>query len=161
MKHKTYILRSPLSAETTIGRVAELLTKAGVQHKKEGWSICSTSVPIVLLGFQRNLYSRRNWVGLNPFAFISGVDVRCRSDKSGSTEIIVEVNKFRTFLWVGFWAWCAGLAALGLPEPEGGIFFVAISLVAWFVLVSFLSGYLLKKEISGCLKAPQTLVASK
>jgi hypothetical protein len=154
MKHKTYILSSRLSAETTITRIGELLAKEGVQYRAEGLSIFSISTPIALLSLQRTLYSDRNWVGLNPFTFISGVDVRCQLDESGLTEIIVQVNKARTFLWVAFWVSISGLAASGFPTLEGAILFIgAVSLAAWFVLVSFLGGYLIKKEITDCLNA--------
>lgn len=148
---KTYILSSRLSAETTIARVEDLLAKAGVQGRTEGLSIFSISTPIALLSFQRTHYSDRNWVGLNPFTFISGVDVRCQSDKSGLTEINVQVNKERTFLWVAFSVVSSGLAASAMPEPDGAILFIAVTLAAWFGLVSFLGGYLIKKEITGCL----------
>ena len=153
MKHKTYILSSRLSAETTIARVGDLLAKEGVKYRTEGLSIFSISTPIALLSSQRTLYSDRNWVGLNPFSFISGVDVRCQLDKSGLTEIIVHVNKVRTFLWVAFWVSSSALAASRLPKPEGAVLFIAVSLAAWFGLVSFLGGYLIRKEITDCLNA--------
>jgi hypothetical protein len=153
MKHNVYILSSCLSAETTIARVGELFAKEGVQFRTEGLSIFSISTPIALLSFDRTLYSNRNWVGLNPFTFISGIDVRCRLDKSGVTEIVVQVNKFRTFLWVAVWVSSSGLAASAMPIAQGALLFIAVSLAAWFGLVSFLSGYLIKKEISDCLNA--------
>jgi hypothetical protein len=95
MKHKTYMLSSRLPAETTIARIGELLAKEGVQYRTEGLSIFSIGTPIALLSLQRTLYSDRNWVGLNPFTFISGVRCEmpvgqarsyrnCRSSEQGS-----------------------------------------------------------------------------
>jgi hypothetical protein len=75
-------------------------------------------------------------------------------DKSGITEIVVHVNRFRTFLWVAFWVWASALAALGLPKSEGAILFIAVSSAAWFGLVSFSGGYLIKKEITNSLNFP-------
>lgn len=156
MKHKTYILSTRLSAETAIARVGDLLTKAGVRYRTEGLSIVSTSTPIALLFFQRMHYSNRNWAGLNPFTYISGVDVRCQSDKSGLTEIVVQVNRFRTLLFVVFYVILSAIGVVALlaeSEPEGAFFFLAFGLAAWLGLVSFLGGYLIKKEITDCLKA--------
>jgi len=158
MKHKTYILRSGLSAEAVIARVGKLLAKEGVQFRAEGFSIYSISTPIVILSLQRILYSDRNWVGLNPFTFISGIDVLCRLDKTGLTEIVIHVNKFRTFLWVAFSVWVSALTVLGISKPNGAILFIAVGLAAWFAVVwfgfvSFIGGYLIKKEITDCLSA--------
>lgn len=153
MKHKTYTLSSHLSPEGAIAQVEKLLGEQGVQYKTEGLSICSTRTPVALLGLQRTLYSAKNWVGLNPFTFISGVDVLCRLDESGRTSIVVHVKRFRTFLWVAFWVWVSALAASAMPAPEGASLFIAITLTAWFVLVVFFSGYLIKKEIADCLNA--------
>jgi hypothetical protein len=154
MKRKTYIISSRLSAETTIARVGDLFRKAGVQYRTEGLSIVSISTPIVLLSFQRILYSNRNWVGLNPFTYISGVDVRCRLETSGLTEVVVQINRFRTFLYMASWFCAIGLTSIGMPPLEDAILFIiAVSLAGWFGLVSFLGGYLIKKEITDCLKA--------
>jgi hypothetical protein len=154
MKHKTYILSSRLSAEETIARVRDLFGKAGVQYRTEGLSIVSTRTPIALLSFQRILYSDRNWVGLNPFTYISGINVRCRPVRSGLTEIIAQVDRSRTFLWVAYWFCASGLASAGMSTLGDAILFIAVSsAAAWLGLVSFLGGYLMKKKITGCLKA--------
>ncbi len=154
MKDKTYILSSHLSADAATARIGDLLTKAGVQYRTEGPAISSTRTPIALGSFDRTTFSETNWVGLNPFTLISGVNVRCQLDKSGLTEIMVQVNRGRTFLWLAFLVSIIGMTASGLPTLEDAIFFIiALSLVAWFGLVSFLGGYLIKKEITNCLNA--------
>jgi hypothetical protein len=127
------------------------LAKERVEYRIEGLSILSIRMPIALFSLQRSLYSDRNWVGLNPFTFVSGVSVRCQLDKNGLTQIIVQVNKVRTFAWVAFWVLSSALAASRMPKPDGIILFFAISIAAWFGLVSFLGGYLIKKEITDCL----------
>ncbi|MGA7078683.1 MAG: hypothetical protein WBQ43_22460 [Terriglobales bacterium] len=114
-------------------------------------AITSIKTPIVVLGIQPKLYSHSNWVGLNPFAFVSGVDLRFKEDENGVTRVTVRVNRLRGFLWVGFWAACSSLAALAMPEPGGAILFIGIACAAWLGIVSFLGGYLIKKEIAGCL----------
>jgi len=151
MVHKTYELSCRLSIETAIERIEDLLAKEGVQYRTADLSIASIGTPIALFSFQRILYSSRNWVGLNPFTFVSSVIVRCESSSGGLTRIIIQVNQARTFLWSAFWAWCGALSALGMPEPAGAILFMAVTLAAWFGLVSFLGGALIKKEIGGWL----------
>jgi hypothetical protein len=154
MKHRTYILSSRLSADAAIARIGKLLAREGVQYRTEGLSICSLSAPIVLLSLQRIAYSNRNWVGLNPFPFISGVNVRCQPAESGLTDIVVQVNRDRTFLYVASCVCASGFASVGMATLGGAIVLIAVSFAAaWFGLVSFLGGHLIKKEIGDCLKA--------
>jgi hypothetical protein len=40
-----------------------------------------------------------------------------------------------------------------MPQPEGAFLFIGVTIAAWFVLVSFLGGFLIKKEIRDCLNA--------
>ncbi len=101
-----------------------------------------------MLGIQPKLYSHRNWVGLNPFVFVSGVDLRFKQDENGLTRVTVRVNRLRGLLWVAFWITCGFLAARAMPEPGGAILFIGIACAAWLGIVSFLGGYLIKKEIS-------------
>jgi hypothetical protein len=154
LKQNTYALTSRLSAETAIARIGELLAKEGVKYRIEGLSLFSISTPIALFSFQRILYTKKNWVGVNPFTYISGVNVRCHPDESGVTQIIIEVNKFRTFAYVAIWVCSSGMASAGMPTLTDAILFIVMSSVAaWFVLVAFLGGYLVKKEIANCLNA--------
>jgi hypothetical protein len=152
MKYGTYILSSRLSAQETIARVGRLLAKGGVQYKTEGLSICSLRTPVVLLSFQRIAYSNRNWVGLNPFPFVSGVNVRCQPDTSDLIRVTVQVNRSRTLLYAASSVCCSGLASVGMPTLGDALLFVAVTFAAtWLVLVPFLGGYLIKKEIVDCL----------
>jgi hypothetical protein len=77
MIQKTYELVCQLPAQTASERIEALLSKEGVTYTAANLFVTSTSTPIVLLGIQSKLYSRSNWVGLNPFAFVTSVDVRC------------------------------------------------------------------------------------
>jgi hypothetical protein len=152
MMHKTYELVCQLPALAVLERIEGLLSKEGVKYRAANLSVTSIRTPITVLGIQPKLYSRSNWVGLNPFTFVSGVEVRCEPSDNGFTKVTLRINRLRAFLWVAFWAACSFLAARGLPEPAGALFFITFFGVAWFGIVSFLGQYLVKKEISDCLK---------
>lgn len=154
MKVKTYILSSRLSREAAIVRIGKLLAGEGVQYRTEGDSIFSLSTPIVLVSLQRIAYSNKNWIGLNPFPFVTGVNVRCQPADRGLIDIIVQVNRTRTFLYVASCVCVGGLASVGMATLEDAVVLIAVSFAAaWFGLVSFLGGHLIKKEIGDCLKA--------
>ncbi|MGH9718536.1 MAG: hypothetical protein ACRD4R_17650 [Candidatus Acidiferrales bacterium] len=150
--HKTYQLVCQLPAQIASERIEALLSKEGVKYTTANLSVASTRTPITVLGIQPKLYSRSNWVGVNPFTFVSGVQVQCEQGDSEVTKVTVRVNRLRAFLWVAFWIACSFLAARAMPEPGGAILVVVVACAAWFGIVSFLGGYLVKKEISDRLK---------
>ena len=151
MLHKTYELLCRLPANEVLERIKGLLTKECVRYRTDNLSVTSTQTPVVIFGFDPRLYTHTNWVGLNPFAYVSGIELRCEPGGNGLTKVTVRVDRFRAFVWVGFWVACSALAALPMPELGGAIFAIGVSSAAWFGNVSFLGGYLIKKEIADCL----------
>jgi hypothetical protein len=149
---KTYKLVCQLPAQAAMERIKTLLSKEGVEYREANLAVTSIRTPIAVLGIQPRLYSHSNWVGVNPFTFVSGVDVRCEEGGDGLTNVTVRVNRFRALIWASFWVTCSLFAATAMPEPAGAIFVIGIACVAWFGIVSFLGGYLINKEISERLK---------
>jgi hypothetical protein len=147
MMWKTHNFACPLTAEEASKRIADLLSKEGVNYEVSNLAITSTMTPIVVFGIQRRLYSQYNWVGINPFAFISGVNVRCEPRNAGNSLITVRVNRGRAFLWVTYWGLCSLLAAGAIAGPGGAVLFVGVTCAAWLGIVAFLGTYLIEKEI--------------
>jgi hypothetical protein len=150
--HKTYEINCALEPQAAAARIETLLADAGVRFNAADLRIISTSTPIVLLGMQPKLYTRKNWVGLNPFVFITGVDVRCEPAAGSATKVNVRVNRRRSILLVAFWAICGYLVARALPQPAGAVVFAIVIFAAWFGIVAFLGGYVVKKEIRDGLR---------
>lgn len=157
MIYKTYELLCQLPAQRAVDQIAALFSKDGVKYKTTDLSIISLSTPIVLIGIQPRLYTHSNWVGINPFTFISGIDVHCESMGEAVAKVVIRINRLRAYLWVVFWAVCSFLAGRAMPEPGGAILFFGVVSAAWLVIVSFLCGYLVKKEIGDCLRADRTV----
>jgi hypothetical protein len=152
MTYKTYELICQLPAQTASERIEDLLSKEGVEYKGANLSIASVKTPIAVLGMQPTLYTHCNWVGINPFTFISAIDVRCEPLDKDLTKVVVRINRRRAFLWMVFWVTCSFLAARAMPEPGGVIMFFGVASAAWFGIVLFLGGYLVKKEIGDHLR---------
>jgi hypothetical protein len=155
MIHKTYELVCPLSAHAALERIEALLSKESVQYKAAAdLSVTSTQTPI-LPWVEPWGWRASNWVGVNPFRYVSGVDVRCEPGVNGLTRVIVRVNRFRAFFLGGFSViWCLLLACV-VPEPWAKSIPIALGCAAWFGIVSFLGDYLIKKEIGNHLKIAQ------
>ncbi len=147
MIHKTYEIACRLYVLEAVEQIKTLLSEEHVKYRATEFSVITTQTLIAILGFQPQLYSRKNWVGLNPFAFVSGVDIQCESSEHGFTRVIVRVNRLRGFVWTGFWVGCSALAASAMPASRGAALVVGVACTVWLGIVSFLGGYLLKKEI--------------
>ena len=150
--HKTYELFCQLSPAVASERIERLLSEEGVEYATDELSVASTKTPIVLLSIQPRLYTRRNWVGVNPFVFVTSVAVRCERTEGGVTRVTIRVNRRRAFLLVALWAACSFLAARAIPEPGRAILFLGVSCAAWLGIAIFLGGYLIRKEIGDFLK---------
>ncbi len=152
MIHKTYEFVCQLPAQAASERIEGLLSKEGVKYRAANLSVASVRTPIAVLGIQPKLYSLSNWVGLNPFTFVSGVEVHCEEVDSRLTKVTVRVNRLRAFLWVAFWIACSLLAVRAMPEPEGAILVIGVACASWLGVVCFLGGYLIRKEIGDHLR---------
>ena len=147
-------LKSRLAPREALSRIGNLLAEEGVKFKEEAeLSLVSTATPIVILSVQTRLYSRKNWVGLNPFVYITAIRVDCKRDGSNGTTIELRINRRRALLWVVYWAICAGLVARGLPEPNGALLWASTTVIAWLPFFSFLGGGLVKREIRSVVRA--------
>jgi len=156
--HKTYEFVSPLPAQAALERIESLLSKEGVEYRAANLSVASVRTPLAFVSIDPKLYSKLynlgNWTGLNPFVFVSGVEVRCEQVDSGLTKVTVRVNRLRGFLFATLWTACSLLAVVmfQMSEPGGAILVIGVACAAWFGIVSFLGGYLVRKEISESLK---------
>ena len=150
--HRTFALTSPLMPAEVLRRTAALLTSEGVRYKSTPLSIASTSTPFAVLGIQPRLYSRRNWIGLNPFAHASSVNLIC--ERAGhTTNIVLHVDRTRAVFFALFWAACGGLSALPLPLAGVVAVMIVVASLAWFH-IAVLGGRLIAREIEVALATP-------
>ena len=150
--HKTYEIVCRLPADAALEQIKVLLTKECVKYTAADLSVISTQMPMVFFGFDPRAFTHANWVRINPFAYVSGVEVRCESVDNGLTKVIVRVDRVQAFVWLGICVACSSAAAISLPALGGAIFLIVFNCAAWFYFVSFLGGYLIKKEIGDHLK---------
>lgn len=153
MISKTYSFVTRLSAEDSLRQIRTLLSTASVDYDSNGFQISSKETPLPILNFDRRLYSRRNWIGINPFVYVSGVNVQCEVSDNGGTRVTVEINRARAFLFAVLAIILGCVVAVAMPEPLGAIFAVGVSCCAWFGCVLFFASYLMKEEIAGCLRS--------
>ena len=149
---RTFSLTSPLMPPEVLRRAAALLSSEGVGYTSTSSGIASTSTPFAVFGFQRRLHTRKNWIGLNPFAHASSVNLTC--ERAGdTTNVILHVDRTRAVWFALFWVWGGGLSALPLPLVGAVLVMIAVASVAWFQ-ISVLGGTLMAREIEIALATP-------
>lgn len=142
-----YRVVSNVEAEAALDRVKDLLTAEGVSFEQVGPTVRSTRTPIIILGIQPKLYSRRNWVGLNPFIFVSGVTIGTKVPDNKGTVVEISINRLRAYLLAMLWTILGFFVGKELPQPVGALLFFGIALLAWTGIVLFLGSHLVRGEI--------------
>jgi hypothetical protein len=94
MRRKTFTVNTNLPPDDALRRLAQLLESEGVKIDREESGIRSLRTPIPLLNVDPRLYSRRNWVGINPFALLTSVEMKATANSSG-TAINVLIDRRR------------------------------------------------------------------
>jgi len=125
-------LVSDLSQAEISRRIASLLSAEGVDFTATDSGISSTSTPLALLGFQREMYSRSNWLGLNPFAHVTAINVSWRTVDAKRVAVCVRINRTRAVAFAGI-AMVLGLVMVApmLPTLGAVLLAIAVGLFAW------------------------------
>ena len=92
--------------------------------------------PLILAGFDRRLYSRANWVGLNPVAMAGTIQGQARDASVGST-LAVTISSLRIYFFPLILVVVA-FASAKADAPLGAWVFIAAVLSAYALLVIWL-----------------------
>ena len=143
-----YSIDAPLSSVEALDRVAGLLTAERVSYTRTEQGLQSTRTPLGLT-FQGVWYSRRNWVGLNPFAHVTAVNVSCPGAGTSAGLVTVRVDRTRALQMASPYLLGYVLAPL-VPLPAAIFAIAACTGLIWFT-VSYVAGHLLEHELSEAL----------
>jgi hypothetical protein len=103
MKRIHFRLYSKLSVSDAMKRIGDLFVSEHVGFYANPDSIKSTHVPFPIVSIDRRMFSRRNWVGINPFIYISSIEVFFTELNTKETQIDVSINQRRAIvLYLGF-----------------------------------------------------------
>lgn len=139
------------SIETSKMVVGSHLTKRGVKYRENVNELESESTPLPIFSFDSRLYSRDNWIGINPFQFISWVNIHFRQDEGNKTKISIEFSMMRVLYFMIFFSICA-LSMLSASFTAGivGFCFAGfIGIVCYFMATKFV----LEEIMNALLKA--------
>ena len=148
MKKITLRLCSKLSIGDTIRRIADLLAHEHVNFNTSPNSIRSTHVPFPIVNFDKRMYTRKNWVGLNPFIFISTIEIFFKELNTKETGVDICIDQQRAIIIYLCLLCLILLVALAIPILWGGIsFFFFIAIVTRLFIFNLCIRKLIKSEI--------------
>ena len=142
----TFYLNSSLPKEKVVQRLQSLMRSEHVSFIVNGNNIISTSIPLPILSIDKRLYSKNNWIGINPFVVLSSIVFTIQ--ETTEIKIHVTINKTRSYVIYSLIVFLVGFVSAAIPNFYFGIcFFIFFSIVSWLILFQ-LYIYLITKEIS-------------
>jgi hypothetical protein len=97
MRRKTFTVTTALPPKEALSRLCQLLEIEGVKVECDEAGVRSLRTPIPLINVDPRLYSRRNWVGINPFALLTGLRMTTTTGDDGAL-IDVSIDRRRVVL---------------------------------------------------------------
>ncbi len=140
---------TPLTPAAALDRVVRLLRAESVQLDVTGTGARSTKVPLALLSWDRAKYSRRNWVGVNPFVWFDSVEVTC-AETVGGSRVAIRLDRLRLILFCVYWWLLTGLIATA--APIGATLCLVVVGVVGNAVAWRLAKSLVRTEVSAALK---------
>lgn len=136
MRHVAFTLISSLTPGTALKKIMQLFDQEAVRYEATECVLRSTKVPFAVFTLDPRMYSRRNWLGLNPFVFASRIVVTAKEDPGGQTMLDVLVDRSRAIGMYLVGMINVLVVAAALPEWWGRlalILFFAIALFLFFL----------------------------
>jgi hypothetical protein len=153
MKKIHFSLFSNLSVSETTRRLAEFFTSEHISFNANPNSLRSTSIPFPIVNFDRRMYTRKNWVGINPFIFISGIEMFFTESNTKETQVDVTIDEYRTIVMYLCYLCLILLVAVALPVLWVGIsFFFFMAVFARLFVFDLCIKRLIKSEIQNAIK---------
>jgi hypothetical protein len=150
MRLKTLRISTALTTAQAASRLAELFEAEGVSVERSANALNSTKVKLPWMGVDRALYTRRNWIGLNPFVWLTGIRAGCTPGSDGRTVVTLVLDRRRTILWVACWFALVGIVSLQAPLPGA---LAVLAVVALANMVGWLLGpVLVRNEVEAQLR---------
>jgi hypothetical protein len=133
MRNVAFTLVSELPMTASLQKVMRLFDQEAVRYETTDCSVRSTKVPFAVFTLDPRMYSRRNWLGLNPFVFASRVVVTARKGTADQTVLDVTIDRRRAI--VMYTLSMANVLVVGAVLPT---WWAGLALVAFFAAVLFL-----------------------
>jgi len=147
-RHFEFLTDTPPQALINI--VSRLLTKRSVKHTVQGNCIRSTDIPIPFVNWDRRLYSRDNFVGVNPFIFIGRLTVEVKPEIGSKTYLHITANQGRAY--IPLILMLSGALWILTTDSFAGLMFLIIAILYYLFAFQVVVRSLMLREIKRALQ---------
>jgi len=148
IKKLTTELKTDSTIQNLISRISDVFSDESIKFVTSTDSIRSTKVPLPLLSFDLRQYTRRNWVGINPFIFISEIMVILSKMDENNISIKLTIDQTRAVFIYAIILFLLSFVAINLPKGWIGIlFFGSLACICYGFIFLLCINRFIKKEI--------------
>lgn len=146
MKMKIRIMNEP---KVSMSLIETYLSQRDLSVKRDGNVLHVGPYFEIMHSHDKRLYSRLNFVGVNPFIFMSGIDLSFREFDAAETQLEIDVNSFRSTLFLGIILLVSVIGSFLLPSFGYRILFVISSgALGYLFIFQLCLKRLIKTELS-------------
>lgn len=150
----SYRLNSDFDVDRTLEKLRELFDYESIKFESNTTSIKSQRMPFPIGSFDFRIYSRKNWIGINPFVFVSGIEINVDADNDQKSKLRIEINRNRAILVYLFVIVLFLMATANLPNPSWAmIFFCGLSIISGLIIFGLFTNRFIRKEINRVIRA--------
>ena len=154
MKKVRIRIVSKLNVQDTLKQIKKLFKEESIQFNIDKYTIKSSKIPLPLLSFDYRQYSRKNWIGVNPFIFISSILIKIEELDNNKIIANVIIDPTRAILAYIFILLLVCIVSMSLPLSWIGIiFFLVFSIFSGFFIFYVCIKKLIFVEISNAICA--------
>ncbi|MDX2109091.1 MAG: hypothetical protein SFY80_02505 [Verrucomicrobiota bacterium] len=148
--NRILIFQSSSTPELTLNIIKSALKEKGVHLKANNQEIVSDYIDIPFISLDRRLYSKGNWIGINPFVHIDSCSVKTTETKNG-TNLIFSYTQYRPIFPLVFMLLVFAGAWTELPLPIK-VFCVIVPIAYTVFEFHILGSIAIKAEIQNLLQ---------
>lgn len=128
-----YTIKSDRSINSVLRRIEDLFNYESLKFLSDSNSIRSVKIPMPIVSFDRRFYSKKNYIGINPFIFISSIEINFKKPSTEKVIVDINIDQSRAFIIYLIVLLLTGMVAINLPNYWSGI--SLFSLVAIFTFI--------------------------
>ena len=146
MRNINFTLNSDLSIAETTKTLTDLLMSEDIGFSVNQNIITTNHIPLPLA--YRDLHTKKNWVGMNPFVYISSMEITLIQINNVETQIRVNIDQQRAILLYLLYLCLVLMVVIAAQILLAGVLlFLLMAIISYVFLFSLMIKRLIKSEM--------------